>query len=79
MCGTLCLDLIYISIKYHEDVLKIVYRRTDGRAGGQCHTIIRPFFQNGRKLAYKNEEDIYVQCQLELPFKYKINKCLKNS
>ena len=31
LCGTLCLDLIYISIKYHEDILKIVYGRTDRR------------------------------------------------
>ena len=38
--GTHCLDLpvIYISIKYHKDILS---------ADGQCHTIIT-FFQNGR-------------------------------
>ena len=30
LCGTHCLDLIYISTKYHEDILKIVYGRTDG-------------------------------------------------
>ena len=29
LCGTNCLDLIYISIKYHEAILKIVYGRTD--------------------------------------------------
>ena len=34
LCGTLCLDLIYISVKYHECILKIVY--------GQRHAIIRP-------------------------------------
>ena len=31
MCGTHCLDLIYISIKYREDILKIVYGWMDGR------------------------------------------------
>ena len=36
LCGALCLDLIYISIKYHEDILKIVY----GRMDAQRHTII---------------------------------------
>ena len=25
LCWTHCVDLIYISIKYHEDILKIVY------------------------------------------------------
>ena len=29
LCGTLCHDLIHISINYHEDILKIVYGRTD--------------------------------------------------
>ena len=29
LCGTHCLDLIYISIKYHEDISKIVYGQTD--------------------------------------------------
>ena len=29
MCGTHCLDIIYISIKYHEYILKVVYGRTD--------------------------------------------------
>ena len=42
MFGTHCLDLIYISIKYNEDILKIVYRCR------QSHAIIQPFFQNGR-------------------------------
>ena len=40
LCAILCLNLIYISIKYHEDILKIVY----GQTGGQRHTIIRLFF-----------------------------------
>ena len=31
LCGTLCLDLIYIYIKYHSDFLKIVSRQKDGR------------------------------------------------
>ena len=39
LCVTLCFDLIYISIKYHEDILKIVYRRTDE----QRYAIIRPY------------------------------------
>ena len=29
LCGTHCFDLIYISIKYHEDILKIAYGWTD--------------------------------------------------
>ena len=36
--GTHSLDHIYISIKYHEDILKVVYRCR------QSHAIIRPFF-----------------------------------
>ena len=32
LCWTHCLDLIYISTKYHEDILKIVYGRT-----APCH------------------------------------------
>ena len=39
ICGTLCFDLIYISIKYHEDILKIVDRRTDEHR----YAIIRPY------------------------------------
>ena len=42
------------SFSYHEDILKIAtdgrtHGRKDGRAGGQCHTIMRLFLQNGRK------------------------------
>ena len=48
LCGTLCVDLIYISIKYHEDILKIVY----GQTYGQRHAIICSVFS---KLSYKNE------------------------
>ena len=48
MRGTLCLDIICISIKYHEDILKIDYGRTDGLTEGQRHAIIRLVFQNGR-------------------------------
>ena len=47
LCGILCLGLIYISMKYREDIWKIVYRQT----GGQRHAIIRPFLS---KQAYKN-------------------------
>ena len=25
LCGTHCFDLIYISVEYHEDILKIAY------------------------------------------------------
>ena len=35
LCGTLCLDLIYISIKYLEAILKTVYEWTDDTAA--CH------------------------------------------
>ena len=34
LCGR-CLDIIYISMKYHEDILKIVYRQTDGQSHAQ--------------------------------------------
>ena len=37
LCGTLCLDLIYISINYHEGILNIVYERTDGRTDSGMH------------------------------------------
>ena len=51
LCGTLCFDLIYISIKYHKDILKIVYGRTDRqmdrRTCQQPHAIICPFFKTG--------------------------------
>ena len=36
LCGTHCLDLIYIAINYHEDILKIVY----GWKNRQRHAII---------------------------------------
>ena len=32
LCGKHCFDLIYISVKYHEDILNIVYRRMDERS-----------------------------------------------
>ena len=49
LCETLCVDLIiYISIKYHEDILKIVY----GQTYGQRHAIICSVFS---KLTFKNE------------------------
>ena len=44
LCKT---HLIDISIKYHEDILKIIYRRTVGRTA-PCHNTSRFFFQNGR-------------------------------
>ena len=47
LCGTLCLDLIYISIKYYEDILKIFYGRT-----APCHNRTA-FFS---KRAYKNQK-----------------------
>ena len=45
LSGTLCLDFIYISIKYHEDILKIVYGWTD-RWTEPCHNA-SSFFRNG--------------------------------
>ena len=39
LCRTHCLNLIFISINYHEDILKIVYGRT-----APCHNTT--FFQN---------------------------------
>ena len=43
LCGTHCLNLMYISMKYHEDILKIVY-------GGTYSATPQydPFFQNER-------------------------------
>ena len=35
LCGKHCLDLLYISIKYHEDILKIVYGQRKGQTGGE--------------------------------------------
>ena len=54
LCMTLCLDLIYISIKYHEDFF--VYRLTTDRRtnGGTAHAKIRPFLF---KRVYKNEHN----------------------
>ena len=40
LCGTLCGDLIYISIIYNEYILKIVYGQKDGRTDGQGHAIM---------------------------------------
>ena len=43
LCVIHCLDLLYISIKYHEDILKIYGRRdrqTDGWIDGQLHAVI---------------------------------------
>ena len=34
LCGIHCLDLLCISIKYHEDILKIVYGQREGQTGG---------------------------------------------
>ena len=45
VCGAHCLDLIYIFIKYHEDILTIVADGwTDRRTDGQHHAIIQPGF-----------------------------------
>ena len=59
LCGTHCLDLIYISIKYHEDILKIVYGRTDGLTDMPQYN--RFFFFS--KLSYKKmfKEKVYPQ------------------
>ena len=40
-CGTLCLVQIYISIKHHEDILNIVYGRTDRGAYKNCFLIVK--------------------------------------
>ena len=65
-CVGLCLDLIYNSIKYHEDILKTVY----GLMDAQRHVIIRLFFlKKGRiKMTYFDEQRAITREALCLSF-----------
>ena len=55
VCVALCLDLIYIFVRYHQDILKIINERTYR----QRHAIIRPnCFQNG----LINNSSAYLDC-----------------